>query len=508
MSEIELKFALDGAAATRLVGARALAGLAPSRRRIVSTYFDTPECELAAHGMALRLRRRAGARTVRWIAGLKAGHSGTGGLHAREEWEFEHAEPVIDLALFAATPLARLADAGTLHRRLVPAFRVEVMRTTWTVQPRRGVRLEVALDMGRVESRGRRETLREMEIECVEGDAGSAFELARRLLREVALRPSAVTKAQRGYRLFRHEARAPRKARPVMLEPGMPASRAARLVVGAGLDQLQANEDGVLASRDPEFVHQARIALRRLRGSLRLFREAVGSRRSKRWRARLTGVARALGGARDWDVLCGETLPRLGAAFADEELQRDLTERAAAIASVERRAARVALRSPRYAATILEISRWLAQPARRRRGERPLEREAARQLRKRHHRLLRDARRLDKLTAAERHRVRIDAKRLRYGAEALASLFAEGDAHDYLEALENLQDVLGAANDAITARALLPSLAAPPGFVRHAQRDLTRRARPAGATLTARMHRLRSAPHFWRASGNVSPQET
>jgi triphosphatase len=500
MTEVELKFALDARAAGRLAGTGALAGIAPVRRRIASTYFDTPECELASHGMALRLRRRGG----RWIAGLKAGQSGTGGLHAREEWECEGAEPVIDLARFSATPLAKLADARTLHRRLVPAFHVEMVRTTWSVEPRQGERLEVALDVGHVESRGRREALRELEIECLEGDARGAFDFARRLLREVVLRPSATSKAQRGYRLFRSEAHEPRKARPVMLERSMPASRAARLVVGAGLDQLQANEEGVLAGRDPEFVHQARIALRRLRGALRLFRDAVGRRRSQRWRARLAGVARAPRGARDWDVLGGETLPRLCARFGDDEVRRQLGARAAEIAARERRQARAALREPRYATTILEIAFWLAQPERAREaaGE-PLERRAARLLHKRHRRLLRDAAHLDKLPAAARHRVRIDAKRLRYGAEPLSSLFPERDARDYLDALAGLQDLLGAANDATTAMALLPRLAPSRPFEQYALRELARDARPRPAALAARMRRLRAAPRFWRASGNV-----
>ena len=85
------------------------------------------------------------------------------------------------------------------------------------------------------------------------------------MLDDLRLRPSAVTKAERGHRLFTGEAVKPVKAHAVALDRSMPAIEAARALVGSALEQLQANEEGVLASPDAEFVHQARVALRRSR---------------------------------------------------------------------------------------------------------------------------------------------------------------------------------------------------------------------------------------------------
>ena len=475
MTEVELKFAVDRASRARLARCPPLAGVRPVRRRVWTLYFDTPDGEIARNGMALRLRRVDG----RWIQGLKAGKSGRGGLHAREEWEFDRDGPGIDLAAFAATPLARLRDAGRLHERLAPVFEVDFVRTAWTVAPRRGSRLEVALDVGRVATRTRSEPIAELEIECLEAGAGAAFDFALALLRHVRLRPSAVTKAQRGYRLLRGTPPLPARTKPVALRPSLTPLEAARAVIGPALEQLQANEDGLLRSDDPEFVHQARVALRRMRSALRIFRAAIGRDRARAWREALGGFAAALGGARDWDVFAHETLPPALAACRDAALARRLQARADRRRAGERAAARRALASPAHARVVLELARWLAgaEPPSAGTSRAPLAPFATRVLRKRHKRLLAGARRLASLDAEGRHRVRIDAKRLRYAVDGLASVFESRRVKRYRRALAGLQDQLGTANDAVSAARLVAALDPPAAFAAFARDWYAARAR-------------------------------
>ena len=54
------------------------------------------------------------------------------------------------------------------------------------------------------------------------------------------------------------------------LNPGMSVSDAFKAVMWANLAHLQANECGILAGADSEFLHQMRVALRRLRVVLRI----------------------------------------------------------------------------------------------------------------------------------------------------------------------------------------------------------------------------------------------
>ena len=503
MAEIELKLDVDRGARALLLRAAALAGAKPRRMRMASLYFDTPDCALAGAGMALRLRRSG----RRWAQCLKAGHSGTGGLHARDEWEFERPGPVLDLSLFADTPLAALDGAASLHRTLAKAFTIEFQRTAWQLEPAAGCRLEVALDCGFVESRGRREEISEVEIECIAGDPAHAFGLARHLLDEVALRPSATAKAARGYRLFNRSPLRPVKASPARLDEAMGPLPAARALVAAALDHLQANEEGVLRAAAPEFVHQARVAVRRMRSAFRMFHAAIGDERANAWRAEWSEATRALGAARDWDVFATESLPALAAACGDPSVSRTLMRRAALHRRRCREDARAALRAPRYARAVLDLASWLAGI-----GEEtvagaaePLAGFASRWIRKRHRSLLAGLAGLAGMPAEERHRVRIDAKRLRYGVEGLASIFPAGKERRYTRRLADLQDALGRANDAATGARLLAELAPPEAFAAFARGWLAARMVPDPALIASLAARLEKSPRFWHRKGASHP---
>ena len=492
-TEAELKLRLAPSDHAALAASGVLAGIRPRRRRLPSLYFDTPSCEIAGAGMVLRLRRDG----TRWIPGLKAPNAASGGLHVRHEWEFPRRDAVLDLSRFSPTPLAKLPDAGHLHERLACAFRVDMERTTWVVEPSPGIRLEVALDKGSVESGGRRDTISEVEIECLEGSPDAAFELALRLLDDVPLHPSPVTKAERGYRLFRRDKAQPVKAAAIELEASMTPAAAARRVLAAGVSQLQANEEGVLRSPDPEFVHQARTALRRTRSALRMFRAPIGEPQARAWRDALGEVAQALGAARDWDVLATETFPLLATMHGDAAQRRKVAGAIARERRAARAAARAALSSTGYARTMIELGRWIA-----RQGDDPISPEAlvdfaSATLRKRHKRLLRDATDLASLPPPERHRVRIDAKRLRYGTEALESLYRPKRAKSYRKSLVALQDALGESNDAVTATGLLPKLHLTGEFDAFARGWLAARARGDPALLATLIADLGDAPRFW-----------
>ena len=494
MTEVELKFDVARNDRERLAVARALSAASPRRVRIDSWYFDTPGGLLARHRMALRLRHSG----ERWVQCLKSGASGAGGLHARDEWEFERDGPEIDLSLFADTPLARVPGARTLHRKLVPAFHVEMERRAWDIAAS-GSRLEVALDAGVVRSGARAEEISELEIECLEGDPRHAFDLARQLLDEVALRPSAVTKAQRGYRLFNGAKPRPVKAAKVELAKDARPVDAARAIVAAGLAQLQANEEGVLRSDDPEFIHQARVALRRTRSALRLFRDVIGTERTRIWRDELAQAARALGSARDWDVFATETLPALGDACGDAATRRALARRAATERTRSRRAAREAIASARYARAILDLGAWLARIDEADGAGQDLAGFASRLVRKRHKKLAADLERLGEMSVEERHRVRIAAKRLRYVVEGLAAALPdEKRAREYAKRLARLQDALGRANDAVTGARLLGAIAPPEAIAPRVRERLEAQARGEALELEAIARSIAATERLWR----------
>jgi len=487
MAEFELKFELAPAAHAAFRRLSALGGAAPRSARLHAMYFDTPDFALRKREMALRLRRTGKS----WAQCLKAGRSGAGGWHAREEWEFARPEPSLDLALFSDTPLGR---EPALDERLVEIFRVDVRRTTWQVEPSPGNRLEVALDRGEVARLGDAEAVAEVEIECLEGDPLAAFELAERLIDAAPLRPSAVTKAQRGYRLARGEPLAPARARPASLEPAMAPPVAARAVAAAALEQLQANEPGVLGHDDPEYLHQFRVALRRLRSALRTFRTALEPQFLAQAGDELRWIAALTGPARDWDVLATQTLPAMLEAHGAARSAQSVRLRVAVRRDSARAQLREALGSPRYARLVLRLARWLATPAAALQPPaEPLADFALRIVAKRHKRLVADARKLSALTPAERHELRLDAKRLRYAVEGFAPLLRRGRVAAYLEALSEIQDDLGHANDAAVAARLLGEIALPAAFGHFARGWLAAHAHASASGIERHGARLAAA---------------
>ncbi|HTU01120.1 MAG TPA: CHAD domain-containing protein, partial [Candidatus Sulfotelmatobacter sp.] len=200
-----------------------------------------------------------------------------------------------------------------------------------------------------------------------------------------------------------------------------PLAVAARKVVGQQAWKLAANLHGALEDADPEYVHDLRVATRRLRSALRLFADVLGPRRSESLRAETRWVGELLGRVRDLDVFLlnlTEHAARVGdaasvAALLVEELQR---QRRAA-----REALEAALASRRFQALRHHLEALAASPPPRRpRGAQglPVAWAAPAMIWKAQARVLRLGRSIGpESPAADLHRLRILFKRLRYACE-------------------------------------------------------------------------------------------
>ncbi|MGH8695323.1 MAG: CHAD domain-containing protein, partial [Burkholderiales bacterium] len=315
----------------------------------------------------------------------------------------------------------------------------------------------------------------------------------------------------RGYALAGAAAAPPRKARPIMLAHGLAAGAGLRRIAAACIAQLQANEAGLLEGRDPEYLHQFRVGLRRLRSGLDIVGTAVGKEAIAPLAEELRWLGAALGPARDWDVFTAETLTRLAREFnVAEDLQAFLA-RCAALRRAHGEAARNAVSSPRYTALLLALGEGFARDdlaglvrtvdADASRLAAPVGEFAASVLDKRHRRLRKRGGDVPDAPAAERHRVRIDAKRLRYAAEFFASLHPPKPVRRYVDALEDLQDILGALNDAAVAERLLQeAAAAAPEPIAPRVEGLVR-----GWMAATAGHELARYPRAWREFEDAKP---
>ena len=458
--EIELKLALPPQQAAAFLKRMARRRSVPLQQDLITRYFDTPDFALSAQGVALRVRK-AGRR---WLQTLKTEGERQGGLSRRVEFEMPVGGGVPDWDRFPPEAGAYVADA--LRAQLVPVFETHFHRTAWLLAGKGGARIEVALDVGEVVAGERSQQICEVELELKAGQPDALFALALEWAGAFDCLPFDVSKAERGVRLAHGVEAEPVKSVPLALDDGMGVEEGFAEIVQACLAQFQANLPGVLASDDIEYVHQARVALRRLRAALRLFRNACVLPADLL--DGLRTLAAALGPARDWDVLCGETLPAIAPHYPDVAAwQRGMTVLQVQRAGV-RTAMREAMSDAHPGAWLLAMQRWLLQhgwraspaggavpEAQRFAQLAPLDAWARRVLRKGHRPIARGARDFGTLAPAQRHALRIAIKRQRYAAEFFQTLFEGKRLARYLAVLRDAQDSLGRANDAHIASGLL-----------------------------------------------------
>lgn len=441
-TETELKLGLSAAAATALRRHPLFAADATAMR-LENIYYDTPGLDLLRAGIALR-HRRCGRG---WLLTVKSAEPAAGGLARRSEWEAVSRPDEFDFSHVDERALRRRLER--LRPALQPVFSTDFRRRAWLLEPAPGVRIEAALDQGEIRCGEAAMPIRELELELLSGPPQALFDLALALQDGLPLFPEAASKAERGYRLFQGKAMLPARAGKSPLVAGMAPRAAFCAVAFACLDQLLRNAAGARAGSDAEFVHQARVAVRRLRSALHLWAPLLPAAFVARWKPVWRDFARQLGAVRDLDVLADETLPPLLAALPDESRLRALS------AAVERRRARArrglrpALAEAAFGRLTLTFAAALhALPE----GDEAASDEA---FERRLRRLSRSVERLAAALAASPetaaadapHRLRIAGKRLRYALEFTAPLRPRKGLSSRSGRLAPLLETLGRLND-------------------------------------------------------------
>ena len=243
------------------------------------------------------------------------------------------------------------------------------------------------------------------------------------------------------------------KASPVTLPSAATSEETFAAIVGACLRHAEANQPAVL-DEQIEGVHQMRVAFRRLRSALKLFRPLIpreasaGSVEGIRW------LNSFLGPARDWDVFLDEGMPPVFAHFPRKRGLLLFRAKAEAIRQNHRRSLCETVHDSRYRQLIQGLADWLEQRAwqgslsdeQRKRLAQPVLDFATPLLGHNYRRVTQRADQFAKLSAEERHGLRIRIKELRYALDFFASLYPAPAVKTYLNALARLQDCLGIMN--------------------------------------------------------------
>jgi CHAD domain-containing protein len=220
-----------------------------------------------------------------------------------------------------------------------------------------------------------------------------------------------------------------------------------------------------LVEGGPEAVHDARVAVRRLRAVLGEFPRLVDDDVARDLRRRLRAWGRMLGEARDLEVMLG----MLDGAEVDEPRRALARERWAPRLEAARTAALDHLGSAEHLRLRADLAAAAAHPPFTGKGRHPWRNELPRGARRASRRVERREQRAQQVDASERdtaqHAVRKAVRRARYAAEvvALGSGMHADRAAEAAERYAQQQDTLGAAHDAAVLRQALEALDAPPG---------------------------------------------
>jgi inorganic triphosphatase YgiF len=445
-TEIELKLELTPKAAKKLAGHPLLAAITPQKQRLLNTYYDTGKLDLHGKRIAVRFRQKG----WQWLLTVKSAEPACGGLAMRSEWETQATPGNFDFTHVDNPELRGFLDK--ISPQLEPVFTTDFKRQIWHV-PFGESLIELAIDRGSIESKGKSKPICEAELELLNGKIADIFALTRCLQEQIDLAPAIASKAERGYKLFANTPLTPFRAKTATIDAEMTPVEAFRSIALGCLEHFQRNEKGLLNGSDPEFVHQARVALRRLRSAIKLFAPVLPPEFVAAYGQTWQTLASALGDARNWDVFLSETLPPIQAAFPDHPDLRRLHNEGHRRAKGARQAITRLLDGREYPQLLVEFTAAIyalgdTLPI-------PLTEFAQSQIANHAKRARKLAKNHATLSEAERHQMRIRFKKLRYALEFFEVLLPKKRFASYLSALGQLQDELGRINDYVTANELI-----------------------------------------------------
>lgn len=500
-AETELKFSV-GPAELRRLAQHPLFAAEPKVRRITSVYFDTPAFDLHKAKLSMRVRRMAG-RYVQTVKQVRAGD-----VFDRDEWEAPVRRQAVDAAALADTPAARLLKDA----EAAPVFRTVFTRRTRLVL-HQGAAIEIAVDRGRVQAGAASMPIAELEMELKSGEASALYDLARELFALAPIRLSLTSKSERGYGLLSQDVTS--KAGEIGIRADMTVGEAFSAIGHACLVQVVEAADAYRRAAGPEPLHKLRVGLRRLRTAIEIFDDAVWDERAAFIDAEARWLAEEVAAARGLDVFIAESFEPASEGLSDPDAAARYAKRLRAAAKAAHARAAAAIASPRCAALVLETALWIEngdwrQPgdaARLKRLDGGVEAYSARVLERLRKGVLKRAKGLEKQGAAERHKLRIRAKRLRYGIDFLHRLHGGHEEakrrRRLIAALKPLQAALGRLNDiAMAPQAATAPLGGrpPPRLVFVAGELVGRLQQPAARQLALAgdaAEALKGAKRFW-----------
>jgi CHAD domain-containing protein len=315
------------------------------------------------------------------------------------------------------------------------------------------------MDNGEIRSGQTSQKISELELELKSGEPAQLFNLALALLDIVPLTVEHTNKAEYGYRWFADtEPAAVRASTPDLIKcidvPGI-----LQAMIWSGLLHLQANIPGAMQQLNGEYLHQVRVALRRLRVVLSMTETFRADAELSALHKQVAELCVELGRLREWDVFMTQIPAPIRAHIPEQDRLR-LLRASEKLRGQQQVAVVDRLQLQDYQRFLLRFGAWMQgdywrEPVS---DSLTLPQFATKILNKRNRQVGKRGKDLISANPGQLHLLRIACKKLRYSAEIFASLFDAAKAKHYLAELAVLQEILGALNDIAVAHRLLDEL--------------------------------------------------
>ncbi|MEX1104226.1 MAG: CHAD domain-containing protein, partial [Dehalococcoidia bacterium] len=427
-------------------------------KEVTDTYFDTDDWRLQRAGLTCRVREKVDGAELT----IKTMADAPGGLRQRQERNEPISGNGVEAIFEAQGEVSRAVKLVVGRKPLGPLFTLKQRRRLFRLHDTAGDLGEISLDETTIPLEVEAAPVKLTRVEVEVTDVERAQRFVDVLVAATGLTPAATGKFQSaliatGMRVVRPQ----EELGPTAIDERMSVGEVAFAVLRKHFGAFLANEGGTRLGEDIEALHDMRVAARRMRAAMSLFRAYLPVRMES-LRLELGWVAAALGEVRDLDVQL-ERMEEWRAGF-DEERAHAL-DAVEAILHVRRQHARArmlnVLNSRRYESFTRRFAARLGRgPARSfAPGRVSILAVAPDLIEKRYRRVRKQARAIGRETAPEAyHQLRIDGKKLRYALEFVGPIYGR-PALDFARGVTALQDVLGLHQDAYVAIDLLEELA-------------------------------------------------
>ena len=432
--------------------------------RNVDIYLDTFDWSLMKNKLALRYRVSNGSAmyTLKGIEFIEDG------IAKRMETEVPLDRPVDVPALIRVKRVRKLVDGMIFPRKLIEQVQVRTDRRRYRVTSPEGAEIELAFDTSSFSLRGlhkprRAQKLTELEAEIRSGPETALGALASLVSSKFNYPPSSASKLEVAIERFKiviPSKRPPEKLR-IRLDDRLDLTL--RKILTYQFQRLREQLPGVHRDIDTEFVHQARVATRRMRSALRFFRDAFPESTAAYLQAELKWLGSLFGAVRDLDVFC------LNLSRFERQIERFPAKKKQAFENwIEKdrraplKALCQALESPRYVQFERRVLQFLERPLPTR-PRAPLAMKTVREvapvlLKEKFDAVIERGRAvLADPKLKQYHRLRIQMKRLRYLSEFVAPAY-EGALDAFIERTVEIQDCLGELQDTVFTRKFVEGL--------------------------------------------------